>query len=118
VRSSPCGAGKPPLAHSFAELGFEALLVCVDPRQLDRSFAGRSFDAELLAALPAGVDPCGENGEFHTLVLRQVGPCWRSGITATSLDANAAASFAPCSSSLSRTQVRTMPHEFHLTTRQ
>jgi hypothetical protein len=42
--------------------------VCVDPRQLDRSFAGRRFDAELLAALPAGVDPCGENGEFHTFV--------------------------------------------------
>jgi uncharacterized protein (TIGR00290 family) len=45
-----------------------AHLVSVDPRKLDRSFAGRRFDHELLAALPPGVDPCGENGEFHTFV--------------------------------------------------
>ena len=63
------------LANTFVELGFEALLVCVDPRQLDRSFAGRRFDAELLAALPTGVDPCGENGEFHTFVY--AGPVFR-----------------------------------------
>ncbi len=56
------------LAHEFIEVGFEAVLVCVDPRRLDRSFAGRRFDAELLADLPADVDPCGENGEFHTFV--------------------------------------------------
>jgi diphthamide synthase (EF-2-diphthine--ammonia ligase) len=42
--------------------------VCVDPRRLHGSFAGRSFDAELLADLPPEVDPCGENGEFHTFV--------------------------------------------------
>jgi diphthamide synthase (EF-2-diphthine--ammonia ligase) len=48
--------------------GLQAHLTCVDPRKLDRSFAGRRFDAELLRALPAGVDPCGENGEFHTCV--------------------------------------------------
>lgn len=42
--------------------------MCVDPAKLDRSFAGRRFDDQLLADLPAGVDPCGENGEFHTFV--------------------------------------------------
>jgi uncharacterized protein (TIGR00290 family) len=56
------------LAHEFIDAGFEAILVCVDPRQLDSSFAGRRFDAELLADLPPDVDPCGENGEFHTFV--------------------------------------------------
>jgi uncharacterized protein (TIGR00290 family) len=56
------------LARTFIDAGFEAVLVCVDPRQLDQSFAGRSFDDELLRDLPDGVDPCGENGEFHTFV--------------------------------------------------
>jgi uncharacterized protein (TIGR00290 family) len=56
------------LACEFIAAGFEALLVCVDPRRLDPSFAGRRFDAELLADLPPDVDPCGENGEFHTFV--------------------------------------------------
>jgi uncharacterized protein (TIGR00290 family) len=56
------------LARRFVEAGFEATLVCVDPSQLDRSFAGRRFDSSLLADLPASVDPCGENGEFHTFV--------------------------------------------------
>jgi uncharacterized protein (TIGR00290 family) len=56
------------LAREFIANQFEAILVCVDPRQLDGSFAGRRFDAELLAELPADVDPCGENGEFHTFV--------------------------------------------------
>ena len=46
--------------------GLRATLTCVDPRALDRAFAGRDFDETLLAELPAGVDPCGENGEFHT----------------------------------------------------
>jgi diphthamide synthase (EF-2-diphthine--ammonia ligase) len=46
--------------------GLEARITCVDPRKLDRSFAGRSFDAALLHDLPADVDACGENGEFHT----------------------------------------------------
>ena len=48
--------------------GLVAHLVCVDPRRLGREFAGRRFDAGLLAELPAAVDPCGENGEFHTVV--------------------------------------------------
>ncbi len=56
------------LAREFIEAGFEAVLVCVDPAQLDPSFVGRPFDEALLADLPAGVDPCGENGEFHTFV--------------------------------------------------
>jgi uncharacterized protein (TIGR00290 family) len=56
------------LAREFLAAGFEAILVCVDPRALDPSFAGRRYDERLLAELPPGVDPCGENGEFHTFV--------------------------------------------------
>jgi len=56
------------LAWEFIAAGFQATIVCLDPRALDRSFAGRAFDERLLADLPAGVDPCGENGEFHTFV--------------------------------------------------
>ena len=56
------------LAGEMIESGLRALLVCVDPRHLPPSFAGRWFDKQLLADLPSGVDPCGENGEFHTLV--------------------------------------------------
>jgi uncharacterized protein (TIGR00290 family) len=56
------------LARLFIEAGFEAILVCVDPTKLDPSFAGRRFDADLLDDLPPSVDPCGENGEFHTFV--------------------------------------------------
>jgi uncharacterized protein (TIGR00290 family) len=54
------------LAREMIAVGIRATLTCVDPRKLDRSFAGRSFDGALLEALPEGVDPCGENGEFHT----------------------------------------------------
>ncbi len=56
------------LAVEFLDAGFEATIVCVDPRVLDPSFAGRAYDERLLAELPPGVDPCGENGEFHTFV--------------------------------------------------
>ena len=56
------------LAREFIEAGFEAIIVCVDPSKLDSRFAGRRFDRRLLGELPAGVDPCGENGEFHTFV--------------------------------------------------
>jgi uncharacterized protein (TIGR00290 family) len=56
------------MAEGFVDAGFEATLVCVDPRQLDPSFCGRAFDADLLRDLPDGVDRCGENGEFHTFV--------------------------------------------------
>jgi len=57
------------LARAFVDLGFEARVVCVDAEALDRSFVGRRFDRSFLADLPAGVDPCGENGEFHTFVV-------------------------------------------------
>jgi uncharacterized protein (TIGR00290 family) len=54
------------LARDMIEAGLRAKLTCVDPRHLAGNFAGRDFDSKLLADLPAGVDPCGENGEFHT----------------------------------------------------
>jgi len=54
------------LAREMLAAGLEARLTCVDPRALDASFCGRAFDANLLADLPASVDPCGEQGEFHT----------------------------------------------------
>lgn len=57
-----------PLAQAMIESGLEAYLATVDLKKLPAAFAGRKFDAELLADLPAGVDPCGENGEFHTCV--------------------------------------------------
>lgn len=63
------------LAREFIVRGFEAILTCVDTRVLDASFAGRRFDHALLADLPASVDPCGENGEFHTFVVD--GPVFR-----------------------------------------
>ena len=54
------------LAQDMLDAGLRAIVTCVDPGQLDRSFAGRTFDQQLLNDLPAGVDPCGENGEFHS----------------------------------------------------
>src|ERR1041385_4281588 len=54
------------LAHEMISGGLEAVITCVDPRQIDRAFAGRRYDAALLAELPASVDLCGERGEFHT----------------------------------------------------
>lgn len=54
------------LARDMVAAGLKATLTCVDPRALDASFAGRDFDAQLLADLPSSVDPCGERGEFHT----------------------------------------------------
>jgi uncharacterized protein (TIGR00290 family) len=56
------------LAQDMIRAGLKAKLTCVDPSKLDRSFAGRDFDQALLDDLPDGVDPCGENGEFHTFV--------------------------------------------------
>lgn len=56
------------LARQMIAGGLKATLSTVDPRVLDPAFAGRAFDDALLAALPAGVDPCGENGEFHSCV--------------------------------------------------
>jgi uncharacterized protein (TIGR00290 family) len=59
-------ADTPAMARAMIASGLRATLTCVDPRRLPASFAGRDFDAELLAELPPGFDPCGENGEFHT----------------------------------------------------
>jgi uncharacterized protein (TIGR00290 family) len=56
------------LAREVMDAGFRATLCCVDPRALDGRFVGRAYDPALLEDLPSGVDPCGENGEFHTLV--------------------------------------------------
>lgn len=56
------------MVGELEDVGIEAMIVCVNARQLDESFLGRRVDRKLLADLPAGVDPCGENGEFHTFV--------------------------------------------------
>lgn len=56
------------LAHAFIDAGFKTIVVCVDASKLDESFVGRTIDKQFLADLPDGVDPCGENGEFHTFV--------------------------------------------------
>ncbi|HVQ29747.1 MAG TPA: ATP-binding protein [Vicinamibacteria bacterium] len=60
------GRPTPALAEEMIASGQKAILTCVDPRVLPASFAGRDFDGALLADLPPEVDPCGENGEFHT----------------------------------------------------
>ena len=56
------------LAREFIALGFRAVIVCLDPTLLSRDFAGRQYDESFLEDLPDDVDPCGENGEFHTFV--------------------------------------------------
>jgi uncharacterized protein (TIGR00290 family) len=56
------------LAREFCNLAFRAIAVCIDPKKLDRSFAGRELTPQFFADLPEGVDRCGENGEFHTFV--------------------------------------------------
>jgi uncharacterized protein (TIGR00290 family) len=66
------------LAHTFINLGFEAVITCVDSKVLDRRFVGRAFDERFLSELPSGVDPCGENGEFHSFVY--AGPIFRKRI--------------------------------------
>ncbi|MBS0212940.1 MAG: ATP-binding protein [Proteobacteria bacterium] len=58
----------PALARQMIDAGLRATLCCIDTQQLDSEFAGRAFDADLLADLPAAVDCCGERGEFHTCV--------------------------------------------------
>src|SRR6266566_826905 len=64
------------LAADFVRQGYKAVLACVDSRVLPGAFAGREFDVALLRDLPSGVDPCGENGEFHTFVY--AGPILRA----------------------------------------
>lgn len=69
------GADTAALAREMIAAGLRARLTCVDPRVLDRRFAGREFDAALLADLPSSVDPCGERGEFHSFAY--AGPMFR-----------------------------------------
>ena len=63
------------LARSMIDSGIRARLSCVDTERLPPEFAGREFDAHLLADMPPAIDPCGENGEFHTFV--SSGPMFR-----------------------------------------
>ncbi|MEI8005266.1 MAG: diphthine--ammonia ligase [Bacteroidota bacterium] len=69
------------LTRSFIEKGFRAVITCIDSNVLDKSFAGRMFDQQFLNDLPQGVDPCGENGEFHSFVFQ--GPLFRNKIEFT-----------------------------------
>jgi uncharacterized protein (TIGR00290 family) len=71
----------PGLAQAMISSGLEAHLATVDLKKLTAEFAGRKFDASLLADLPAGVDPCGENGEFHTCVV--AGPMFSKRLAVT-----------------------------------
>jgi uncharacterized protein (TIGR00290 family) len=66
------------LADEMMAAGLRSYITCVDLRKLNRSFAGREWDATLLRDLPSGIDPCGENGEFHTFA--SAGPMFRSPI--------------------------------------
>ncbi len=56
------------LASDMVRAGLRAHVTCIDPNKLSTDFAGRTFDTDFLDDLPAGIDPCGENGEFHTCV--------------------------------------------------
>lgn len=66
------------LAREMLRVGFRAVITCVDPKKLEPTFAGRHFDESFLNNLPASVDPCGENGEFHTFVYE--GPVFKKPI--------------------------------------
>ncbi len=68
----------PGLAREMLSSGVRATVTCIDPRRLDRSFAGRTFDAAFLSDLPSGVDPGGENGEFHSFASE--GPMFKRAI--------------------------------------
>jgi uncharacterized protein (TIGR00290 family) len=76
------GADTTRLAQQMVEAGLKARLTCVNPKVLDAKFAGRDFDAALLAELPASVDPCGERGEFHSFAY--AGPMFSKPIAITS----------------------------------
>jgi diphthamide synthase (EF-2-diphthine--ammonia ligase) len=72
------------LAEEMVDGGLRAILTCVNPKCLDRSFAGRQFDRSLLRDLPEGVDPCGERGEFHSFAYG--GPMYATQVAATAGD--------------------------------
>lgn len=67
------------LSRTFIDLGFKAILTCIDSEVLDKSFCGRDYTPDLLKDLPANVDPCGENGEFHSFVYD--GPIFRNPVS-------------------------------------
>ncbi len=69
------------LAQEMLASGLRAHVTCVDPNQLDRAFAGRTFDADFIADLPDGADPCGENGEFHSFAYQ--GPMFDTPVAVT-----------------------------------
>ncbi len=69
------------LARDFIDCGFKAVITVVDSSVLGKEFAGREYDKQFLADLPRGVDPCGENGEFHSFVYN--GPNFRKPVTFT-----------------------------------
>jgi len=69
------------LAHWFIKIGFKAVVGCIDSTMLDKAFVGREFNEQFLSELPLTVDPCGENGEFHTFVYD--GPIFRNRILHT-----------------------------------
>ena len=67
------------LSRRFISLGFKAVITCIDSRALDRRFVGRYYDEDFLSELPPAVDPCGENGEFHSFVFD--GPLFREKVS-------------------------------------
>ena len=69
------------MLSEFIDLGFKTIITCVNEKYLDKSFAGRIIDHNFLNDLPDNVDPCGENGEFHTFVFD--GPIFKEPITFT-----------------------------------
>lgn len=69
------------LAHTFIDLGFKAVITCVDSNVLDKKYVGRIFNKQFLKELPSNIDPCGENGEFHSFVYD--GPIFREKILCT-----------------------------------
>jgi len=66
------------LANEFIDRGFKAVITCVDTQVLGREFCGREFNQDFLADLPENVDPCGENGEFHSFAF--AGPLFNKNI--------------------------------------
>jgi len=72
------------LVREFIELGFKSIIVCVNEQYLDKSFCGRIIDHDFINDLPANVDPCGENGEFHSFVFN--GPIFKTPISFTKGD--------------------------------
>jgi uncharacterized protein (TIGR00290 family) len=73
--------GTEKLIREFIDLGFKAVIVCVDEKKLDKSFAGREIDDSFLNNLPKDVDPCGENGEYHSFVY--AGPVFKKPVAFT-----------------------------------